>query len=47
VYVNGAVPVTWQLACSNIIDITNGFNEVYTFGSGTGKLIALWAPVGV
>lgn len=46
VYVqNNTKPVTWYLACSNMIEITNGFNEVYTFGSANGTLIALWTPI--
>lgn len=48
VYVDsGTKPVTWNLACSNMIDITNGFNEVYTFGAGNGTLVALWADIEV
>lgn len=46
VYVpSGTRPLTWYLACSNMIHITNGLNEVYTFGEGNGTIKALWAPM--
>jgi len=38
-------PLTWYLACSNMIHATNGLNEVYTFGNGNGTIKALWAPM--
>ena len=38
------VPVTWYLAYSAINDISDGWDDVYTFGEGTETLKALWAP---
>ena len=41
----GSRPVSWQLAYSAMINITNGFADTYTYGAGAGKLTALWAPI--
>ena len=38
----GTKPVTWQLACAIMFDITDGKSSVLTLGAGNCRLTALW-----
>lgn len=41
--VSGNKPMSWSLAYSEMLDITNGLADTYTYGAGNGTLTAQWA----